>query len=669
MRTIKLISLSMVGFRGERNRTTEFSPKETTISGSNGLGKSRHFDAFLWLIFGKDSEGRKDDGIKTHDKDGNTTDKAPCEVSAVLEVTDDDHTEKLELRRAFVEDWVKPRGQTEEVMKGNHTECWWNGVPMNVTEYTKRINAIIDETTFKLLTNPEYFPSLKWQEQRSILYMVSETPSIEEIAKQSDKWVDLMDKLAGKSLSDYRKELAARKKKLTENLRKIAPKIEEIIINMPSVDWKVKDLKEELAQIDRENEEIDKALASISERSRQDNAERSKKEEHVEDLRRQQRRLISEEKIRAEEATRNNGASRRELESKIRDKEQEKKDRELTDKRDKTSLENVEREIKKLEGKVGEIRTSWMERYKSQYAGDTTCPHCHQELPPEQTQKARELWERLKEQSLDAIKEQGERAKKDLEDYKARAEELNRRLAESKNNADTLVEEIESAKKELEAMPEADVVEPRPAEQLEGYSELEAEIQRLSEELNTTDEVKTGNTDDYTDKRKKLAARRDEINSKLSKQEERDRLIKRKRELEEEERNLAQHIADAELEEMVAMELTKRQVEECERKVNTLFRGVTFKLFEYNIEDKNKEYPIETCKILVNGVPFGVANTAAKVNAGLEIIRVISEILGVIAPIIIDGRESIQSTIEGLKAQIINLRVTDDKELVITHNN
>lgn len=668
MRTIKLVSLSMVGFRGERNRTTEFSPKETTISGSNGLGKSRHFDAFLWLIFGKDSQGRKDEDIKTHDRDGNTTDKAPCEVSAVLEVTDDDHTEKLEIRRAFVEDWVKPRGQTEEVMKGNHTECWWNGVPVNVTEYTKRINAIIDETTFKLLTNPEYFPSLKWQEQRSILYMVAETPSIEEVAKQSDKWVELMDKLAGKSLADYRKELAAQKKKLTESMRKIPPKIEEIIINMPSVDWNVKDLREELAQIDIENEEIDKALASIAERSRQDNAERSKKEEHVEELRRQQRRLISEEKMRAEEATRNNGASRRELESNIRNKEREKKDCELNDKRDKTILEGVEREIKKLEGKVGDIRASWMERYKSQYAGDTTCPHCHQELPPEQTQKARELWERLKEQSLDAIKEQGERTKKDLEDYKARAEELNGRLAESKNNAETLAEEIESAKKELEAMPEADVVEPRPAEELEGYSELEAEIKKLSEELES-DEAEPESTEDYKEKRKKLTARRDEINAKLSKQEERDRLIKRKRELEEEERNLAQHIADAELEEMVVMELTKRQVEECERKVNTLFRGVTFKLFEYNIDDKNKEYPIETCKMLVNGVPFGVANTAAKVNAGLETIRVISEHYGVIAPIFIDKRESIQSTIEDLKAQMINLRVTDDKELVITHNN
>lgn len=39
MRTIKLLSLSMVGFRGATEQTTEFSPKETIISGGTALGR------------------------------------------------------------------------------------------------------------------------------------------------------------------------------------------------------------------------------------------------------------------------------------------------------------------------------------------------------------------------------------------------------------------------------------------------------------------------------------------------------------------------------------------------------------------------------------------------------------------------------------------------------
>lgn len=668
MRTIKLLSLSMVGFRGATEQTTEFSPKETTISGGNGTGKSRHFDAFLWLIFGKDSQGRKDEGIKTYDRDGNTTDKAPCEVSAVLEVTDNDHTEKLELRRAFVEDWVKPRGQTEEVMKGNHTECWWNGVPVNVTEYTKRINAIIDETTFKLLTNPEYFPSLKWQEQRSILYMVAETPSIEEIAKQSDEWMELMDKLAGKSLADYRKELAVRKKKLKEEKDKIQPKIDEITISLPAQNWDKDKLEKEIEEIDQENEEIDKALASIAERSRPVNAERAKKEERIEELRRQQRKLVSEEKTRAEEATYENGGARRTAKRTIDEKKQQRDGDKSSAKTCESQMKDVDSSIKRKEEEVKSLRESWLRLHKSQYNGETVCPHCHQNIPKDQIQESRSIWESDKEQRLSKLKTDGEKANKDITELRERYDKLKKDKEGYDNSASALDEEIEKLQGELDAMPEADKVEPRPAEELEGYAELEEQIKALTSELETEGD-KPESTESYTSRRKKLTARRDDIKEQLSKQEEREKLLKRKRELEENEKDIAQKIADAEQEEMLASEITNRQIEECERKVNSLFRGVTFQLFEYNIDDKNKEYPIETCKILVNGVPFGVANTAARMNAGLEVIRVVSEHFGVIAPIIIDGRESVQNTIEGLKAQIINLRVTDDKELIITHNN
>ena len=659
----------MVGFRGATEQTTEFSPKETTISGGNGTGKSRHFDAFLWLIFGKDSQGRKDEGIKTHDRDGNTTNKAPCEVSAVLEVTDDDHTEKLELRRAFVEDWVKPRGQTEEVMRGNHTDCWWNGVPVNVTEYTKRINAIIDETTFKLLTNPEYFATaIKWQDQRSVLYRIAKTPSVEEIAQQSEAWRNLMDRITGKSLADYRKELAVRKKKLKEEKGKIQPKIDEITISLPSVNWDADKLEQELKDIDQENEEIDKALASHAERVKQSNADRAEKEERIEEIRSQQRKLVADEKRRSEEATYANGEARRTAQRAIEEKKRQRDRDKYSAKTCEAKISAVNNSINIKETEVVSLRDNWLALSKSKYNGETVCPHCHQDLPEDQIQGARSIWESSKEQKLSKIKSDGEKAMADLTELRERLNELNKEKEKHDNSASTLDEGIKKLQEELDAMPEADKVEPRPAEELEGYAELEEQIKALTSELES-EGGKAESTESYTSRRKKLTARRDEIKDQLSKQEERERLLKRKRDLEESEKDIAQKIADTEQEEILASEITNRQVEECERKVNTLFRGVTFQLFEYTIEDKDKEYPIETCKILVNGVPFGVDNYASKVNAGLEIIRVLSEYYGVSAPLFIDNRESVQTIPDDLTAQIINLRVSDDKELVITHNN
>ena len=118
MKQVTLKSLTFVNFKGEKERTTNFNADVTTISGGNGLGKSRHFDAFIWLLFGKDTKDRKDYEVKTR-INGQELHNVECSVSGVIVVDG----EEITLKRAFVEDWVKPRGQVERVFKGNHTEC------------------------------------------------------------------------------------------------------------------------------------------------------------------------------------------------------------------------------------------------------------------------------------------------------------------------------------------------------------------------------------------------------------------------------------------------------------------------------------------------------------------------------------------------------------------
>ena len=184
------------------------------------------------------------------------------------------------LRRAYIEEWVKPRGQAEEVFRGHHTDCWWDDVPVSVTEFSKRVASLIDETTFKLLTNPEYFASLKWDAQRAILFDIAHTPSIEEIASSSPEWKSLIDKLSGKSLADYRKELSARKKRLRDEAAKIQPKIDQTRTLLPT--WQDrKTLTPELEMIEAELSDIDKAIASTSERLRQQDKKVKEREERI----------------------------------------------------------------------------------------------------------------------------------------------------------------------------------------------------------------------------------------------------------------------------------------------------------------------------------------------------------------------------------------------------
>nr|WP_314759772.1 hypothetical protein [uncultured Porphyromonas sp.] len=663
MRTIRLESITMIGFRGERERTTTFSPTETTISGANGLGKSRHFDAFLWCLFGKDKEDRKDFEIKTRDADNTTTDKAPCEVTVVLNVDG----ARTTLRRVYVEEWVKPRGQADEVFRGHHTDCWWDDVPVNVTEFKKRVSSIIDEATFKLLTNPEHFASLKWEDQRKILFQVAKTPSVEMIARSSDEWTSLMEAMKGKSLADFRKELSARKKKLKEKLATIQPKIDATRSLLP--EWQDrKTLAEKLQEIEREEEELDKAIASASERMRMRDARAQERATRVEALRSKQRKLVADETKRADEEAYASESGRRDLLRAIERATADQKSYRLeVSKLDQLRKGQLDY-IATYEAKIEALRAKWIATHEEKYSGDTTCPHCHQMLPEDQIDQARAVWQSAKQARLDEIAKEAEGYKADIEETQVSAHEKEVKIAEYTTKADELEVEIAGMRATLDALPQAEATAPRPAIQLEGYNELEEEIQALLSEADS-DTIETDSIEAYTARRKKLTTLRDDIRLALSKQDQWDEYSKKIKDLGEEGKQLSQQIADAEQEEFKATELAHRQVEECERVINSMFRGVTFKLFDYNIEDRDKEFPFECCIMLVDGVPVGAQNTAKKVTAGLEVIRRLCEHNGVCAPVFIDNRESVQSIPDGLPFQIINLRVSDDKELTITYNN
>lgn len=90
----------MRNWRGEKERTTNFNlDAPTFILGGNGLGKSRHFNAFCWLLFGKDSEDRKDFEVRSYDSNHNLLHRCECSVEATLIVDG----EELTIKREFAE--------------------------------------------------------------------------------------------------------------------------------------------------------------------------------------------------------------------------------------------------------------------------------------------------------------------------------------------------------------------------------------------------------------------------------------------------------------------------------------------------------------------------------------------------------------------------------------
>ena len=650
MKRVTLKSLTLCNFKGEKERTTNFNPDVTTISGGNGLGKSRHFDAFIWLLFGKDSKDRKDYEIKTR-IDGQELHNVECSVTGVIEVDG----EEITLKRALMEDWVKPRGQVERVFKGNHTECWWNDTPVNVGEYAKRIEAIIASSVFKMITNPAFFVNMPWKLQREQLFQLAGTVTDAEIAARKPEFAALLDKISGKSLADFKAEISARKGRLKEELEQIQPRIDQTYKMMPeNEDFNA--IEVQIGMIDNEIKDIDRSIADMTATIRKMYEAEQEKQKKVNDLKSQCQKIIFKATEDAQKAAFEANSRRREIESTISSKEREIAFNRREIESGRKEIERLEAEIKKLKAEQDDLRGKWYEENGKAYNGETICPHCGQELPVAMVEQAREIF--IKEQvcKCNDLNDKGMLLGTRIKDLEARIKEVQ---ANIENVAvDSINAEIEKLKAEFSQLPVVDAAAVVP-ESIPEWVELQEQI-KVIEATISTEKAVSDVTMTESEKKSELNEKRDALKKRLA---NRDAIKKYENEIERLEaraKELAQQIANAEKEEYTIEQFTRTKIDECETRINSMFKFVTFRLFDYTLENN----AVETCIPLVGGVPYPSANTAGQINAGLDIINTLCKFYGICAQIFIDNRESVNDIIE-TESQIINLVVNKDNFLTI----
>ena len=87
MKEIRIKRLSLENFKCHASLTLELDGRDVSIYGDNATGKTSIYDAFYWLLFGKDSagNGEKNMEIKPLDAAGEVRDHlAVTAVEAVL---------------------------------------------------------------------------------------------------------------------------------------------------------------------------------------------------------------------------------------------------------------------------------------------------------------------------------------------------------------------------------------------------------------------------------------------------------------------------------------------------------------------------------------------------------------------------------------------------------
>lgn len=649
MKKVIIKEIRLLNFKGLRDLTVEFDERLTEIYGKNGVGKTSIFDGFTWLLFGKNSEDRKQFGIKTYDEGGNVIPKIPHEVSAVLLV----EGEVVTLCRRFNEKWQKKRGSAVEEFVGHEEERLYNDVPCSVKEWNEKIAAICPEQVFKFITNPLYFTSQSVDTQRSMLFRMAGGITDEEIAAGNADFAALLASLTGKTMEEYKKEIAAKKRRLKAEIEAIPERIDERKRDVPQMeDWAA--LEAELRQKQEALAKVEEQIADASKAYAAANEARLIKARKIGDLKNE--RLILELKIKDE------------VQSLYRtDKTKQRAAAENLDraKREKASaeydLDNGRRALEAFTKQREKLLEEWQSIHARRLDFDENefiCPTCKRRFEIEEIEsRQQEITENFNRRNAADLEENNRRGKEN----KALMEDIQEHIRDREaciTKQEAIIAEIEAS-----GILSAKHIEPDPMPTIKANAEYIALDKQIAALEADAAPVTTSDDEFLREGRDSLISGIDALKSRLMKREQIEKNNLRIVELEKSLRAQSEELAQLEGIEFTMAAFSKARTEAIESKINGLFDFVKFRLFETQINGGE----VETCEAMVNGVPFSDVNTAGQFNAGIDIINAICSFEGISAPIFADGSESV-NTLHPTQSQVIRLFVSLDDKLVIKHN-
>lgn len=640
---IKISNLKLKNFKGIKNLEINFEGKNANIYGKNATGKTTVFDAFKWLFFDKDSSDRKDFNIKTLDENNKPIHFLEHEVEAILLIDGVDMTFKKMLK----EKWVTKRGETQQEFSGHETSYWIDEVPVKKKDYEEKINSLVPESLFKLITDPLYFnKQLKWQERREILTNISGNQiTDEEILNANEEFKTLQQNLNGRSIEDYNKVVTSKIKDLNKEKEKIPIRIDELTNTLITEhDINYEELEKEKANCKVEIQKIDAEMTDIQTRAKENMKKADQLAAAKNELNTLKLKLETEHSKQQSEATIKLESEKAILESRKRNLAAELEER-------KQKVENAESSKQELYKKWDELLNTKLEFDPNSFI----CPTCKREYPAEKKEELKGAFinnfNEHKESEKQRINKEGQALNSVIEENRNKIEEIQETIQKTEKELLNINTKLEENAKEQSNIGPFDVTKlPQYQEKIKQVEELQTAISKIVQ----------SDTTEISNKKAKLVDQINEIDKKLNERDTQEKTKARIEELEAEEESISQKIQELEAQQYQIEEFTKTKVELLENAINSNFEIVRFRLFDTQINGGL----VECCDTLVNGVPYADVNNAHKILAGLDIIKTLSRFYNTSAPIFIDNRESINS-LHTISAQIISLIVTTDSQLRI----
>ncbi|MDD3088965.1 MAG: hypothetical protein PHT95_03360 [Candidatus Omnitrophica bacterium] len=649
MKEIRLKQLDLRNFKG---MTFSFEPdcQDTDVFGANASGKTTLADAFSWLLFGKDSLGRSDFEIKNLDDAGNRESGLEHGVEGILS---SDGIETV-LKRVYHEVWTKKRGSAQSVLTGNTTDYWIDGVPAKENEYKSRIAELFgNEATVRLLTSPTTFPGLPWQQQRSLLLEVCGDITDAQVIATDETLAPLTDLLKRYTVSkapldDLKKVVTGRRTEINKQIDQLPVRIDEVRLGLPDVTGldlnalvdRIAGLEATISDAQLRLSGIDNGggIAQLSKELQEVKFDISQLENtyYLEGM-----KHVTQLNARINNITSNADMERRAVQG-IKDEIVEKQTR-----------------ITYLETRLEQLRGEWTEADEKAF-NDTTenvCAACGRPLPADRVEEARTkalaAFNRDKAEQLLIIETKGKSFATELSKAKEQIEKLHADLRARPDEGENELAGLTTERDALKVKAEDYSQVPGRAELLAQKAMIEKQIETARAGLSQDKETVQKEIDD-------LMAQMDDLKEKADRFTRREQGEKRIEELKAEEKKLSREFEELEKQLYLIETFIKTKVSLLTDRINGLFEIVRFKLYDIQVNGGLAE----CCVATVNGVPYDSGlNSAARTQAGLDIIRTLQRHYGLSCPIWIDNRESC-TAIPKMDCQVLSLFVSpEDKTL------
>lgn len=642
---ITLDRIGIKNFKGTRDLSIDFGV-QTRIFGMNGTGKSTIPDAFCWVLFNKDSHGNAPGSDNFREKPLDNDGKEIHNLDTTVELTCKLDGQPFNLKRTQRENWVKKRGAADAMYQGNVSVYWINEVETKLQDFKTRIAQITSEEVFRLIGSLSAFNALDWKKRREQLLSLAGS-DVDGMLLARDEYRPLADEIAQRNISadDLRKVLADQRKRTNDELKMIPVRIDEAKKAMPTfgpheisdAEYIVKDSLNDIAKIDG----------------------------YIADARATSGETVSRQQILALESELVS-LKRRMMDMHMNGKRdlQKKADQASSEFRKasdsiataKRMLSGYEDRIAKATAERDKLREEFMAIRHENTAIDSVCPTCGQPLPAQMVDAAKAKAEQSKQERMARVREKGKAAASEVES-------LTDSASKSKAEIERLSEVVScSAKERDEAFKAVSEYAQDPDYTLEPrIAELEEQIKGLNAEQKASPDEKIRGLEE---RKSEIQAILDRNRAVLARRDSMEDITKRIAQLEQQQKDFGARVTDVERLIALAESFAQDRCSLLEETINEQFPTVRWKLFDIQINGGISDCCMCMIPCESGLVSYECANTAAQINADMEIVGVMSRHYGLQLPLFVDNSERVNK-LAHTDTQLITLSVSTDSSLRI----